>query len=118
MNEIAVAVLFGIGAAFDLFGCIGLLRLPDVYNRLQASTKCVTFGTIFVLLGVLVSFGFSTTGIQALLCLLFILITSPTAAHALARGAHHSGVRLWKRSVIDRYREDREKGGEAPPAQE
>ena len=105
MNEIAAIILFGIGVAFNFFGCLGLLRLPDIYNRLQASTKCVTFGTIFILIGVLVFFGFNAVGIKAILCLFFILITSPTAAHAIARGAYHSKVRLWKNSVIDRYSE-------------
>ena len=37
--------LIGIGLAFNIFGCVGLFRLPDVYSRLQAATKCVTMGT-------------------------------------------------------------------------
>lgn len=108
MSSIAAAVCFGIGALFNLLGCLGLLRLPDVYNRLQAATKCVTFGTLFIMVGVLVQSGISPMGIKAILCLVFILITSPTAAHAIARGAHRSGVRLWKKSVTDAYREDTE----------
>jgi multicomponent Na+:H+ antiporter subunit G len=111
MNEIVTAVLFGIGAAFTFFGCLGLLRLPDVYNRLQASTKCVTFGAMFMLVAVVVHAGVGSLGIKALLCLVFILITAPTAAHALARGAHRSGVRLWKDSVTDEYLKDREGEG-------
>jgi multicomponent Na+:H+ antiporter subunit G len=91
---------------FNLAGCLGLIRFPDIYNRLQAGTKCVTFGTIFILLGALVSSGFSATGMKAILCLIFILITSPTAAHAIAKGAHMSGVKLWKKSVVDKYKED------------
>ena len=105
MNESVGIVLFGIGIAFNFFGCLGLIRLPDIYNRLQASTKCVTFGTIFLLVGVLVFFGFTAVGIKAILCLFFILITSPTAAHAISRGAYHSKVKLWKNSVIDCYSE-------------
>ena len=108
MSNIAALVCFGIGALFNLLGCLGLLRLPDVYNRLQAATKCVTFGTLFIMVGVLVWSGITAMGIKAVLCVVFILITSPTAAHAIARGAHHSGVRLWKKSVRDDYREDRE----------
>jgi multicomponent Na+:H+ antiporter subunit G len=111
MNSIAAAVCFGIGALFNLLGCLGLLRLPDVYNRLQAATKCVTFGTLFIMVGVLVWSGISAMGVKAILCLLFILITSPTAAHAIARGAHRSGVRLWKKSVKDAYSEDTETEG-------
>jgi multicomponent Na+:H+ antiporter subunit G len=112
MNEpIGMIVLF-VGLAFNLFGCIGLVRLPDVYNRLQAGTKCVTLGTSLILIGVAIAAWGSSPAVsfKALLCMVFILITSPTAAHALARGAHASGVKLWEESVVDRYAEDREPG--------
>jgi multicomponent Na+:H+ antiporter subunit G len=113
MSETIAVISFAVGATFNFFGCLGLLRLPDVYNRLQAATKCVTFGTIFILLGVVIRSGFTALGIKAVLCLVFILLTSPTAAHAIARGAHRSGVPLWKKSVVDRYKEDKEDKEEA-----
>ena len=52
MTEIIGKLLIAIGILFNIFGCIGLVRFPDVYNRLQASTKCVTLGTIMLLAGV------------------------------------------------------------------
>ncbi len=107
-NEIIGMVVIGIGVAFDAFGCIGLLRLPDVYNRLQAGTKCVTFGTCGILSGIFIMQGFSSLGVKALLGIPFVLLTSPVGAHALARGAHIFGVKLWEKSVIDKYKEDRE----------
>jgi len=100
--------LITIGLCFDLFGCIGLVRLPDVYNRLQAATKCVTLGTCLILFGVLAHAGISALGAKAFLCALFVILTSPVGAHALARGAHISGVRLWDHSVVDKYLEKRE----------
>ena len=109
MSEIIVYIIISIGILFDLAGCIGLIRLPDVYNRLQAATKCVTLGTCMILLGVFVKTGFSPLGIKALLCMIFILITSPTAAHALARGAYKAGVKLWEKSVCDKYAQNEEK---------
>ena len=110
MNELIGLTIIGIGLAFDLLGAIGLVRLPDVYNRLQAATKCVTLGTCFILFGVFVHAGLGgmSMGVKALLCAAFILITSPTGAHALARGAHLSGVRLWEGSVVDKFAEERE----------
>ena len=106
MNEIIVLGFILLGITFNLFGCIGLVRLPDVYNRLQASTKCVTLGTCSILLAVFVKFGFSAAGVKSILCIIFLLLTSPVAAHALARGAHKSGVKLWEKSVCDKYAED------------
>lgn len=110
MNESIGIILIGIGLLFDLLGTIGLVRLPDVYNRLQAATKCVTLGTCFILVGVFAYAGLNdlSMGIKALVCAAFILITSPTGAHALARGAHVSGVPLWDGSVVDKFAEERE----------
>jgi multicomponent Na+:H+ antiporter subunit G len=99
-------ILISIGVFFDIVGAIGLIRLPDVYNRLQAATKCVTLGTCLILIGVLVHSGWTAIGVKALLAAIFVLWTSPTGSHALARGAHIAGVPLWRGTVVDRYRED------------
>jgi len=115
MNELAAQILIGVGLAFDLFGCIGLVRLPDVYNRVQAATKCVTLGTCLILAGTAVYGMSGAMAVKALLCAVFILLTSPVAAHAIARGAYRSGVRLWEGSVIDRYGEEVHPAG--PPAE-
>ncbi len=106
MSDIVGYILITIGILFDVFGCIGLVRFPDVYNRLQAATKCVTLGTILLLVGVAVAVGWEPTAAKALICALFILLTSPTAAHAIAKGAYASGVRLWEKSVVDKYGEE------------
>ncbi|MCK4236717.1 MAG: Na+/H+ antiporter subunit G [Candidatus Krumholzibacteria bacterium] len=108
MSETAGLVLLIVGIAFDIVGCIGLVRLPDIYNRLQAATKCVTLGTCMILLSVFFYTGIGPIGVKALLCIWFVLITSPTGAHAIARAAHRSGIRLWEGSVMDKYAEDRE----------
>jgi multicomponent Na+:H+ antiporter subunit G len=103
-------LLIVIGIAFDVLGCLGLMRLPDIYNRLQAATKCVTFGTCAILVGVALRAIMDTENvaiaIKAVLCAIFVLLTSPVAAHALAKGAHMSGVKLWEKSVVDKYDED------------
>jgi multicomponent Na+:H+ antiporter subunit G len=110
MNEIIGYIFIVAGVIFDFFGCLGLVRLPDVYNRLQASTKCVTIGTCGIMLGVFLIHGWSSQGIKALFIILFLILTAPTAAHALARAAHKAGVKLWRGSVVDRYAEDENKG--------
>ena len=106
MNELIGYAFIIIGLVFDFFGSLGLIRFPDIYNRLQASTKCVTLGTCSILFGLLLVKGFSAAGIKAVLCIVFLILTSPTAAHALARAAHKSGVKLWEGSVCDKYEEE------------
>ena len=103
MNETIGIALITVGLIFDFFGCLGLVRFPDVYTRLQASAKCVTLGTCGILFGLFVFQGFTVTGIKALLCLLFIILTAPVSAHALARGAYKSGVKPCKGTVKDDY---------------
>jgi multicomponent Na+:H+ antiporter subunit G len=101
----------GIGVGFTLLGCLGLVRFPDLYNRMQAATKCVTLGTCGIMLGIFLLSGFTALGVKALLCALFVLITVPVAAHALARGSLIFGVKLWKGTVKDEFTDDR--GGES-----
>ena len=108
-HEIVGLALIVIGVLFDISGCVGLVRLPDVYNRIQASTKCVVLGTTLILLGAVVWLGTVHAIVKGLICILFILITSSTAAHALARAAHRSGVPLARRGVVDRYAEDQQR---------
>ncbi|MFH0911410.1 MAG: monovalent cation/H(+) antiporter subunit G [Planctomycetota bacterium] len=86
-----------VGGLFDLFGCIGLARLPDIYNRLQAATKCVTLGTCLILAGAACLAEGSELAGKALLCALVILLTAPVGAHALARAAYRSGIPVWKK---------------------
>ena len=107
MTDVIGAIFMTIGFTFDVIGCLGLVRLPDVYNRLQAATKCVTLGTCSILFGTFIIVGFTAAGIKALLCIIFLIFTSPVAAHAIARASHIAGVKLCKESVIDKYAEDR-----------
>ncbi|MFA5858279.1 MAG: monovalent cation/H(+) antiporter subunit G [Elusimicrobiota bacterium] len=108
MISVIGTVLIVIGIIFDVLGAIGLLRLPDVYSRIQAATKCATLGTCSIMLGVIVVNGFTLLGVKALLCIIFLLVTSPVAGHALCRAAHQSGIRFTKETVVDKYAEDKQ----------
>jgi multicomponent Na+:H+ antiporter subunit G len=103
MSDVIGYVLVTLGILFNIFGCVGLVRFPDVYNRLQAATKCVTLGTVLLLIGVAVAGGSGAMAAKAIVCAVFILVTSPTAAHAIAKGAYASGVPLWEGTVVDQY---------------
>lgn len=97
-----------IGALFLFLSGLGIVRMPDVYNRMQAGTKASTLGAISVIMGVGIyhpQWFFKTAIIS-----LFLLLTNPVSSHSLARAAHNCGVPLAKGSVMDRYAEDKEKG--------
>ena len=97
------AFVVGFGAIFLFLGALGILRLPDVYNRLQAGTKCTTLGAFCAIVGV----GIAEPDwiFKALIVAVFILLTNPISAHALARASYKSEVRPYDGTVVDKYRE-------------
>ena len=103
--EIVGFIFICIGILFNLFGCIGLIRLPDVYNRLQSATKCVTLGTCSILIGVMFFCNFANGGIRALIALPLLFFGATVAAHALVRGAYIFGIKLGDKSVKDDYKD-------------
>ncbi len=105
MIEIIAYVLLSVGAACSLIGAMGIIRFPDVYNRLHAQTVVVVGGVIVTLIGASVLQGFSSYTLKALIIALFIFLTSPVASHAIARAAHKSGVKLCRGSVVDKLEE-------------
>ena len=107
MNSAIGTSLIALGVAFEVVGCLGLLRL-HFYSRMQAATKCVTLGTMLILVGAMLTVGSLAAVIKVGLCLTFLLLTSPTGSHALARAAHRSGTPLWEGSVVDQLADDRE----------
>jgi multicomponent Na+:H+ antiporter subunit G len=103
MHLIIGTIVTGIGTIFLFLGSLGIFRLPDVYNRLQAGTKCTTLGAFLTIIGV----GIMEPGWfwKTLLIALFILITNPISNHALGRASRKSGVSLCDRSVVDKTQE-------------
>jgi multicomponent Na+:H+ antiporter subunit G len=93
-------VITAIGTIFLFLGGLGVFRFPDVYNRLQAGTKCTTLGAFLTIIGV----GITQPDWlpKTLVIALFILITNPISNHALGRASRKSGVSLCDRSVVDK----------------
>lgn len=104
MREILTLVLMAIGAAFMLIAGIGLLRMPDLYTRMSATTKATTMGVGSILLAAAVHFGEPAIVARALAVIAFALLTSPVAAHMIGRAAYFTGVPLWRGTVIDELR--------------
>ncbi len=108
MTDTPLALLGGLlviaGTAFLLLGGLGLMRMPDVFNRIQAGTKATTLGTLLTLAGVACIR--PDWGLKLLLIGLFILFTNPLSAQVLARAAHRIGSRKSPLTEVDRLAED------------
>ena len=100
------SVLLIIGGLFYALGGLGLVRMPDVYNRAQAGTKATTLGTFSVLIAGM--FYFPGWAAKLLLILIFVAITNPVGSSTIIRSAYKSGVEPYK-PVIDELKEFYEK---------
>jgi multicomponent Na+:H+ antiporter subunit G len=94
------------GAAFLLFGGLGLVRMPDVFNRIQAGTKATTLGTLLTLAGAACLQ--PAWGWKLLLIGVFLIFTNPVSAQVLANTAHRRGVTKSPLTKVDKLAEDRE----------
>ena len=106
MKELIVLSLCCVGLFFTVSGAVGIIRMPDVYSRIQCSSKTVTMGALPVLVALVVAKGpVSTYGSRALLVAALLLIVNPAASHAIARAAYKSGVPMWRGAVRDEPRQ-------------
>lgn len=108
--DIIMYILLVIGLFFSFVGVLGVLRMHDVYGRLQASTCIPTMGNICLMVAGIIcaathSLGGSTI-VKLVIIMLMILCTNPISNHALLKGAYKGGVKSAKELVIDDYKED------------
>ena len=81
------------GAFLILTGGIGVIRFPDFFTRMHAAGVTDTLAATLIILGLMITAGWGIPLIKLLLIFLFIMITSPTASHALAKSALHGRMK-------------------------
>ena len=91
--ELLADILLVMGCAFIAIGSLGLLRMPDVYNRLQAGTKAATLGAMALLLGI--GLHHPDWWPKLLVIAGFVLFTNPVGSSTIARAARLSGIKPW-----------------------
>jgi multicomponent Na+:H+ antiporter subunit G len=83
------------GALLCVCGALGLIRFPDVYTRMHAAGVIDTGGAALILIGLMLQAGWSLITVKLLIILFFLLFTSPTATHALAKSARTGKITPW-----------------------
>ena len=108
--RIVIDLLIAFGLFFALAGTLGVLKMPDTFCRMQASTCISTLGMLGVLLGALLYaifvMGSASAAVKIGVIALMIFVTNPIGAHAIAKGAYKSGVRPEKEMAVDDYGRD------------
>lgn len=107
---IVIAILLLLGLFFCAVGVIGILRMPDAYTRMQASTCLSTLGVILTGIGAVVYAAWQGMGagivVKIILFAVLVVITNPVASHAMCKAAHKMNVKPAKPFVMDDYKED------------
>lgn len=104
MKEILVCFLLYAGAAFMLLAALGIVRMPDLYVRMQATTKATTLGIGLLTAAVALHLSEAGAWARAAGILVFFFLTAPVAAHVIARAAYFVGIAPWDGTVTDELR--------------
>jgi multicomponent Na+:H+ antiporter subunit G len=104
MTDIVTGVAWLAGSGFALLAAVGVLRMPDVFTRMQASTKASTLGLGCLLIGTAIQLGDFGAFIRVACIGAFVLLTTPVSGLVIARASYFSDVPLWKGTVLDERR--------------
>ena len=99
MSEVIGSLFLLCGAVLLFSAGLGVLRMPDTYNRIQTGTKATTLGTILILVGL--AFLHPAWTFKLIILIFFVMLTNPVSSHALARAAHAIGTAETESTVID-----------------
>ena len=100
LGDITGNLFLLIGSLFLFSAGLGVLRMPDTYNRIQTGTKATTLGTILVLVGL--AFLHPAWTFKLIILIFFVMLTNPVSSHALARASHAIGVFETETTAIDK----------------
>ena len=109
ISDIFGNLLLITGSLFLFSAGLGVLRMPDTYNRIQTGTKATTLGTILVLIGL--AFLHPAWTLKLIILIFFVMLTNPVSSHALARAAHTIGIHETSETVVDKLDAARDETG-------
>ncbi len=101
--ETAGAIIILLGSLIFFLSSLGIIRMPDVYNRIQTGTKATTLATMVTLIGIALHHPDWTP--KLVILILFILLTNPVSSHVVARAAHSSGAKMSDKTFEDKLEE-------------
>jgi len=109
MMDLISSIFIIIGSVMILISSIGLLRMPDLYMRMSATTKAATLGVGFILIGTAIFFWEVGIVSRLIIIIVFLLLTAPIAAHMIGRAAYIDGVKLWDKTTVDELKDKYDK---------
>ena len=101
MIEVVSGIVILLGAFFILISAIGIIRMPDLFTRMSATTKASTLGVGLVLLGTALFWQDIGISARVIIIITFLFLTAPVAAHVIGRAAYFDKVPLWDKTKVD-----------------
>jgi multicomponent Na+:H+ antiporter subunit G len=117
VTEILATLFVLIGLIFMFLGALGVVRLPDLYNRLHAASKCSTLGLLGLLLGAVLHMGTVGLAAKALMVMLFAFVATPVGSHMLAKAALRTHTPTWPGTKHDAEARKTDNERDAAPAE-
>lgn len=108
LDTLAIFFLLG-GLFFMLVGAIGIVRLPDVFHRLHAASKCSTLGMMGLCMAACLHVGTADVIAKSIALILFVFVSTPVGSHMLAKAAHRDKAKQWDGTLSDELAEDKAK---------
>jgi len=93
--EWAIVALALLGTFFGAVAAIGIVRMPDIYTRAHAASKSDTLGAVLTIAAAALALESGLSTVKAVFLVVFMFLTNPTAAHAIARAAEDQGIEPW-----------------------
>ena len=94
--EVVAAVSLVLGGLLTFFAALGVLRMPDVYIRMHASTKAGTLGVLLIIVALILTGASGALIGKSLAVFAFVLLTAPIGAHLIGRAAYRGGLQPWQ----------------------
>ena len=104
-RDVVTVALMVIGGVLMLLAAVGVVRMPDLYSRMQSATKASTLGVGCTMLAVAIDFADLGIATRVLLIVAFVFLTAPISAQMIGRAAYYVGVPLWKGTTLDELRD-------------
>lgn len=101
MSEILIMIMLTLGSLFILSTAVAVLTKPDVYMRINITTKTATLGLGLILLSAAIYFQDYSVTTRVVSIILFIFLTAPIGGHMLMRSAYFTKTEKWKGMKID-----------------
>ena len=96
LNDLVVIVSLVCGLFFMFAGAVGVVHLPDFYNRMHAASKCSTLGVMGLVFALIFSLGTASLTMRALIAIIFTLLATPVGSHILSKAALRTRTPLWE----------------------